>query len=830
MKHPCFLLAILLPCLSVAAGETAVLSDGSSHASVIVTGTAGARTFTVSSDVRQRDNYFPSGRRELAEQNNQTFIETGNLLFDAFYALAVAEARENSVESIHDSAFNHGEPFRIHAFETGVRWPYVWTRDLAYSTHLGLASFDPERCATSLLFKTSSLKNSVAGGFTNQIIQDTGSGGSYPVSSDRAIWVLGASATLQFLDGAARENFLRQAWPCVRDTIEQDRALIFDPADGLYRGEQSFLDWREQTYPGWTKDNVLPIALSKAQSTCLAHYLLLRTGADMATHLGENAAAARYRQWAEQLKTAINKKFWDERSGMYSAYRLGELAETRVARHDLLGQCLAILSGVADEKQAAHILENYPTGPFGPPVVWPQEKSVPIYHNQAIWPFVTAYWLKAARVADHAEAASQALRSLLRGALLNLSNMENFDWVTGAAEAEVNGIKGPVINSQRQLWSVGAGLSAVQDALFGLETSWDGIRFRPFLPCAVRNEFSPRQKTLKLEHFHYRGKQINVTLHLPTSTAPTNGALVIAKTKLNGKVVGEDFVSAAELLVENQFEIWLENPHDAKPMAMRVVNNMSDTRSYFGPRQPQWIGPGVTPVNGRLTLRYECPGESNVVFNLYRDGECAASNVVANAWTDDRSTDFENRVHYYAVEAMYPDSGNVSQLAPTAGFVPERNRLSIPAAAMKNSGGELFGNDHFRNWGRSSDELVANLAPAQTGDYLLRVEYANGSGPINTGITCGVKRLAILDPAGRVLISAPLILPHTVDWNRYLLSSPVRAKLDGGEKYSVRIYEDETSRNMSYLAKNRIYTANPGGGDAPANFVDVRSLQIIRER
>jgi hypothetical protein len=33
---------------------------------------------------------------------------------------------------------------------------------------------------------------------------------------------------------------------------------------------------------------------------------------------------------------------------------------------------------------------------MGAPVIWPQQQDMPVYHNRAIWPFVTAYGLKAA--------------------------------------------------------------------------------------------------------------------------------------------------------------------------------------------------------------------------------------------------------------------------------------------------------------------------------------------------------------------------------------------------------------------------------------------------
>ena len=57
----------------------------------------------------------------------------------------------------------------------------------------------------------------------------------------------------------------------LRGTLERDRRIVFDPRDGLYRGEQSFLDWREQTYPEWVGGNLVHIAMSKTLSTNVLH-------------------------------------------------------------------------------------------------------------------------------------------------------------------------------------------------------------------------------------------------------------------------------------------------------------------------------------------------------------------------------------------------------------------------------------------------------------------------------------------------------------------------------------------------------------------------------
>ena len=81
-------------------------------------------------------------------------------------------------------------------FETGAKWHYVWTRDLSYSLDLGLGYLDPERASNSLLFKTSKVRPELVARQVSPIevaLQDTGSGGSWPVSSDRVVWILAAS-------------------------------------------------------------------------------------------------------------------------------------------------------------------------------------------------------------------------------------------------------------------------------------------------------------------------------------------------------------------------------------------------------------------------------------------------------------------------------------------------------------------------------------------------------------------------------------------------------------------------------------------------------------
>lgn len=816
------------------AQESAVLTDGKTTATMVVKGTGDLRAYELTCNADMRDNRPPDKRITYAEAAHHARLRTGNVMFDGLYAMAVHEALQNSVTQINDNAYGKGAPIQLKAFQTGELWTYVWTRDLAYSVNLALGGFDPQRAVNSLLFKTSVLKPSVVGGFTNQIIQDTGSGGSYPVSTDRIVWALGASETLKYLDGAEREHFLNQVWPILRDTIEQDRRLVFDPKNGLYRGEQSFLDWREQTYPGWTKDNVLVIAMSKSLSVNAANYFLLKTAGEYAGCLGHRADEARYTQWAAQLKAAINEGFFDAKAGLYSTYLLSDgINDIRVQRYDLLGESLAILFGIADQSKAEAILRNYPVGPHGPAVVWPQERSVPIYHNQAIWPFVTAYWAKAGRKANNAEVVDQGVRSLVKLSAFNLSNMENFDFVTGQSEIKGKALNGPVINSRRQLWSVAGYLSMVQDIVLGLETSWDGIRFEPFITAKLRNETFASSEIIELRNFTYRNTRHQVRVHLPPANALIHGVCAIQSVELNGKKIGNGFIGVTSLEPSNQWDIYLQMPSSPQETAPLHVVDGSNERVLFGPLQPTWDETqqgGITVKNGRLALHYRHADAGNVAFNLYRDGQQVAKGVKQTMWVDPSSADFSDAAHTYTVEAVDLESGNVSHLAPPRRYAVGSHEKAILAKDIRNRGGNLVDGHHFENWGQLDHELATKrFSVSRTGRYQLCTEFSNGLGPVNTGITCAIKKIEVLKSgSNEILTSGYIIMPQSGDWKRWDMSSPIAVQLSAGVEYSICLSEDEYSRNMSYLKNNERYTAWPGGGATGNNYVNIAAFHLLQ--
>ncbi len=412
----------------------------------------------------------PFGERDIPAP--ALYVQTASPLFDGLYAMAQDDLAQDSVTAIHDGAYDHDHAIPCRCFEAGAKWPYVWTRDVSYSIDLGLWRYDRARAVNSLDFKLSGVR---AKGIPRGLypMQDTGSGGSWPISTDRVVWFLAARHLLG--DG----DFADRVWRALNDTLAQDREYAFDAHMGLYRGETSFLDWREQTYPEWTAKNVVFIGQSFALSTNVLHYEALRLAARMAARRGDNRAQ-HYAAQADALKLAINVHFWRADRGMYMSYIGGD--GLPVEAYDLLGLSLAITSGVADRQRARASLAHYPSWPAGSPVIWPERADQPIYHNRAIWPFVSAYALRAARKVDDPELIAFEIRSLMRGAALAGSNMENYALLTQSTHVEDGKLSGPVVDSPRQLWSVAGYLDMVTEGVFGLEN--DGS-VKPELPVSL---------------------------------------------------------------------------------------------------------------------------------------------------------------------------------------------------------------------------------------------------------------------------------------------------------------------------------------------------------
>lgn len=444
---------------------------------------------------------------------------------------------------------------------------------MSYSIDLGLWRLDPARARTSLLFKISPPRAGPASSGL-YVMQDTGSGGSWPVSTDRVVWFLGARHLLR--DHAFADTVYR----ALTDTLAQDRRYIFDPRIGLYRGETSFLDWREQTYPAWTAHNVVFIAQSFSLSTNLLHYQALRLAATMARERDQADAARRYAQQAAALKQMINARFWRPDRGLYMSYIGGPVDPEPFDVYDLLGLDLAITSGVADPRRAAESLEHYPAWPAGSPVIWPERRKQPIYHNRAIWPFVSEYTLRAARRIGDPALIALELRSLMRGAALSASNMENYSLLSQSTH--VPGILGgPVVDSPRQLWSVAGYLDMVVRGVFGLE---DDGRVAPELPSSLVPMLFGNARSISL---YLDGREI--VLDRP---AAVEGPLLVAgRIRYSGETTEVQLEGAAARATApvTNAPMYLASPPPAPPLS--PASSDAEAARVVGPWPRRWTAP-----------------------------------------------------------------------------------------------------------------------------------------------------------------------------------------------------------------------------------------------
>ena len=413
---------------------------------------------------------------------------------------------------------------------TGLYWGGVWTRDVSYSSLLSLAYMCPDKVRNSLEVKIDRM---------GRIIQDTGTGGSWPCSSDRVVWAL--SAWNIYLATGDME-WLQKAYPIIVKSLECDDMVVYNPQTGLYRGESSFIDWREQSYPAWAQP--ADIYLSECLGTNAAFYGVLKVTADMAAALGHKKDAKKYAQKAEALKQAINDRFWVEEDGFYASYWYGRQNLIRTQHSETLGESFCVLFGIADKERAAKVISSMHVGEYGPLIFSPQIVSQGDYHNNGVWPYVTSFWGKAAAKAGNETALMHALACNVRTAALYATNYENYSFNTGNPYTTL-------INSPNMLWGLSGFMGLFHRTFFGFEFTQEGLSMKPFVPTVLAG-------TRKLEAFPYRNMQLDITI--------SGSGNEIASCKVDGKDA-EAFIPA-DWTGKHTVEIVMKGEHQPSTINM----------------------------------------------------------------------------------------------------------------------------------------------------------------------------------------------------------------------------------------------------------------------
>jgi hypothetical protein len=611
----------------------------------------------------------------------------------------------------------------------GAKWQGIWTRDVSWGALLGVASIAPDDVRQSLMVKVDS---------SGRIIQDTGTGGSWPVSTDRMAWALAAWEVYAVTGDQA---WLRQSYDIIRRSAEADLAVPFNPETGLFRGESSFLDWREQSYPSWM--DARDIYESLSLGTNVLHYGTYRVLAKMATALGE--PSARWDSVATRVRQGINTHLWMAARGYYGQFLYGRTYRALSPRSESLGEALALIYGVAGDEQRGVLARSMPLVPFGVPSFWPYLGDQPPYHNAGIWPQVVGFWTWAAAEAGNGAAVEHGLGSIYRAAALFLTNKENMVAATGHFE-------GTELNSDRLIGSVGANLATVIRVLFGMRFEHDRLAFRPFVPRAYDGA-----RTLR--NFRYRGMTLEVTVHGHGST--------VASATLDGIPLPRPEIPAG-----------LTGAHTVALTMNGVVPASSITmvENRAAPATPL-----ATFRAGRLAWRAIPRAVSYVVHRNGRRDIVTTATQVRVEEADGLSEYQVMAIDRHGLESFLSEPVRV--LEPDGAIV-------VQAVATSDSAdGEAY--VELSTNGDAAVDFTVDIP--EGGVFAIDVRYANGSGPVNSGDKAAIRSLLV--DGARV---GSVVMPQRgVDlWTDWGYSSMLRVPLTAGS-HTIALTYTPVDRNMN---------------------------------
>ena len=667
--------------------------------------------------------------------------------------------RLTSNNRLHEAIYNMGLDEMVNAVEpdttlrTGKEWAGVWTRDVSYSIILSMCYMQPEASMISLMKKVNP---------SGQIIQDTGSGGAWPISTDRMIWVV---AAYEIYKATGDRQWLEKVYPIALRSIRKDMATVMSPR-GLIKGETSFIDWREQSYPKWMQ--TVDISQSEAMGTNVLYAAALNACAQMADILGQRKEAARLKADAGALTDAINKYFWLDDKGYYGMYTYGRDHKIMNPRAETLGLALSILYDIAPAERQKSISTNNPHTPYGPAIFYPQISDMPSYHNNALWPFVASYWTLAQAKAGNEAGTMEGIGSVFRPAALFATNKENFNLDNGDYYTE--------LNSSNMLWSLAGNIAITTRVLFGIHFEKDGLLISPFVPKAL-------EATRTLDNFNYRGATLNITV---------NGyGANVAKITVNGKEYAPGKTIPAKRL-KGVCNIVVDM--DCKPIPAMDVNRQPNLKAPVTPQtwltnNPALNGEGV-PVNNYLEWN---PIEYISKYQVLKNGMLVAE-TRETSWPATEPGEWQvigidaRGVHSFASEPRSNRPATIYQFKNEGTGMKSPELCNAPANGVKGYTGQ-----GFVEIDRTSDPETINIKIPQSGMYTFALRYANGNGPVNTENKAAIRTL-MLNGSKR----GTFVMPQrgVGNWDDWGMSNRIQVPLTAGT-YTVGITYRPENENMN---------------------------------
>ncbi len=638
----------------------------------------------------------------------------------AMYNLAIKELRAN----IHKGGL----------LLAGANWSTVWTRDIAYAAALGATLTEPTAVRNSLC---SRVQNGI-------ILQDTGTGGGWPISTDRVSWALGAWCLYQ---STGDREWLNYCAEVLLNTLAQDDAMLHKRG-ALIPGETSFIDWREQSYPAHL--SMAEIGSSYAFGTNVLHYAALHIASAMLREQGKEQQARHYADRAAELGKDIQEHFWSRANMHYSMFITTDgYAEDRV---DSLATALAVFCGLAGE-YSQRALNAIPRSAWGTPVFSPYKSDIPAcYHNRAVWPFQEAFVLLAhAELSDTAGAAF-CMASLLRAALAFGTNKENFRADNGDGD-------GTLLNSDRQLWSVSGMLGMYYYGLFGIKYEHNSLVFAPCVPKAYSGSHW-------LTNLRIRDMELNVHI---------NGyGTDICSVMINGKAGSPIIPLDTKGRLHVEIELMPQEDKECAPAYPIATEDLPE---------PRWDAPTENRLNWH-------PVDGAEAYYIYADGKAIGSSLTCN-FTPPHNT---RSYHTYRIQAVAANrtSGFSS---PYECIAPGARHHVHPARIGENAEYSVDKQQAWLNTQPCTSRLDYEKINLTTGTYRLRIRYCNATASKRDGDTCALRELLLNDEPVAIIA-----LPHNTEqgrWDDYSFTAPISISVaDGPQQFSLR-YNPATCTNAN---------------------------------
>ncbi len=465
-------------------------------------------------------------------------LKTGDTAVDACHRLAL-ETLEFNIKPFQDGLLETQVP----AIMAGEYYNTPWTRDCAYNVWNAGAHLAPEAARNTLLSVL--MKDEERG---------VRIGGQY---WDAIAWVIGA---WHYYSVTGDAELLNLAYTATANSLDYFEETEFDSETGLFMGPASYGDG-VAAYPepydeaggssgilDYPKANpAIGKIKMKALSTNCLYYAAYRLACEMEDQLKQNTRTSEWTRKAKALRKAINKHLWMEDEGRYG-YFLGNNNEL-ITHMEGLGQSLAVVLAVAEERHADQLINAQYIAPYGIPCVWPlfPRFATPDgmsfgRHCGTIWPFIQGYWADAAARCGRLDLLDRELTALTKAVDRVHNFMEIFHPITGEPYGGLqidNGVMRIWDSCPRQTWSATGYIRMLHQVLMGLKFAPDGIWVQPAVPDRFNN--------LTLENIRYR----KARLHFQVSGAGT----LVHTVRLDGKPLKKPFIPAG---MEGEHQVKVE--------------------------------------------------------------------------------------------------------------------------------------------------------------------------------------------------------------------------------------------------------------------------------